>query len=283
MGTSKKLQRRDKNREARKKGKRFRPLPRLFWVDKLIYIVLILLPCILFVLLFAKSVDHTRIMIEEGKALAVYQPRKWAAAWAMILLFFAAVLPGMGLSARQPIFGIPHFTYGRAGGMRTDSIPLVQKPASKGASVSRALAGFVLALMLVCMGLSVFLSRLYTFDCWELQTDGISHYNAEMRATERLRLADIKSYRLCLERYGTKKTSRTFYIEVMMETEDGQKLLFDFRDIDSLMKIDRRLKELGCIRSAKVLPLVWEQMIRDKAFPEDEIQLLADLLGVTAS
>lgn len=283
MGTSKKLQRRDKNRNAQGKGKRFRPLPRLYWVDKLIYIVLILLPCILFILLFAKSVDHTRILIEEGKALAVYQPRKWAGAWALILLFFAAVLPGLGLSARQTIFGIPHFTYGRAGGMRTDCIPLVQKPTSKASSSSRRLAVFVLALMVVCMGLSVYFSRLYIFDCWELQTDGISHYNAEMRATERLRLADMESYRLSLDRNGTKKTSRTFYVELMMETVDGQKLFFDFRNVDSLVKIDTRLRELGCKRSTKVHPLVWEQMSRDKAFPEDEIQILADLLGVTTS
>lgn len=280
MGTSKKLQRREKNREARRKGKKFRKRPPLHWVDKLIYIVLILLPLALFAAELFSISHFTREVWGQGDLVALWLPYDGLAGAASCLLLAASLLMGVGLEYRQPIFGIPGYEYGRSGGMQSDQIPLFAKSPSKAAGTQKVLYGLLGLLVCLLIMLSCTLVRRFEHHRWELHEKVIIHYDARNRAQE-LPWSDVKSYTIRTGAGGGKHVR--YYVEMDLELHSGEKLEVqrsDFRDLDAFLQTDRRLARQGSWRRVKADQRQWKKIVEREVYSPEELEILGELLGM---
>lgn len=279
MATSKKLRRRDKNREARRKGKRFQKKPPLYWVDKLIYIVLIALPILLMAVQILSFARANEDCFAQSTLLAVSRPHQDVATAGSILLFVASALFAVGLEQRQPIFGIPGFVYGRAGGMKAEDLPLL----SKGANFSKYLYGFLCALACLVMVVSCLMVRYARNDRWELHNQEIVHFDSRDRQEETLLWTDIRGYSISTHATGGKHSH--YELRVTLTTREGESLsmhISSFRDFETFLQTDARLVRQGCNREAYIDDWIWRKLVWRQEFTPEQFQILSQLLGIEA-
>lgn len=283
MGTSKKLQRRDKNREARRKGRKFKQRPPLYWVDKLIYITLIALPLVLFGAELWSIAHFSSWIWAQESLIALWQPYDGLASAGLCLLLAAACLFGIGLECRQPIFGIPGFEYGRAGRMATEDIPLFAKAPSKAAGFQKFKYGVLGGLACLLIVLSVTMVWRFEYSRWELHTDQIVHYDALNRAEE-MPWSVVKSHTIGTGASGGKHSR--FLVEMVLELRSGETLEMErsnFRSLDDFLQTDQRLTKQGRRRQLRVNPWQWKQIEKREAYPSEELEILWQILEFSAS
>lgn len=279
MGTSKKLQRPDKNREAQRKGKRFRPLPRLYWVDRLVYIALILLPILLMAAQILSFGYANEKCFAQNTLLAVCRPHQDMGTAGSILLFLASALFAVGLEQRQPIFGIPGHTYGRAGGMKAEEIPLF----ARGASFKKVFYGVLCILACLVMLGSCLMVRYARNDRWELHEQEIVHFNSRNQREETLSWTDIHGYSISTHATGGKNSH--YELRVTLTTAEGSRLpmhISSFRSFDAFLQTDARLIRQGCRREAYVDDWIWRKLVRRQEFTPEQFQLLSQLFDMEA-
>lgn len=281
MGTSKKLQRRQKNREARRKGRTFKKKPPLWVWDRVIYWCFILLPIILCV------AGLVRMAVDRGKSwetpglIALATPVRGLAVAVGMLLPFASALACVGLKARQPLFGIPGFCYGREGGMKTEMAPLFRKAPSRAAAFHQWLYGLLMAVIVTMILIPCIAFPRVMADRWEFYDREIRHITYRVDSECVYTWADVDAYEIRTESTGGK--SHTYFVEVRFSMTDGKQVAVSaagFRDIDTLAAVDAILRGMGTERGTYVNEEWWGKICRRQSYTPEELEVLAELLGM---
>lgn len=278
MGTSKRIQRLERNRRKRRNIKRYAPKPKLFWLDRLIYWILILLPVIIFVGMLVAMVMNRNDLYENTDLLAV----NFNAAYLLVVVFFicmiACVIPIGALRAKQPIFGIPGLAYGREGGMRPDHVPLFYKTYPRSAGHLRFLYTLGAGVIVLCIVVSLIMVPGIVRQRWELYHTHLKHIDARNEVERTLSWSQIQSYTLVTKRSGGKHVS--YYVSAEFYTKDGEKLsypLSSFRDIEAFLYMDEKITSGGIPRQIQFVEEYWNAMVRKDSYPDETMKILAKL------
>ena len=278
MGTSKRIQRLERNRRKRRNIKRYAPKPKLFWLDRLIYWILILLPVIIVVGMFAAIIMNRNDMYENDNLLAVSFVSAGLSVVVAILCMIACVIPIGALHAKQPIFGIPSLAYGREGGMRPDHVPLFYKSFPRSAGYLRLMYTLGVGVIVFCLISSLIMAPGIVRRRWEIYHTHLQYVDAGNEVDKTLSWNQVKAYTLATKRSGGKHVS--YYVSAEFETKDGEKLsypLSSFRDLDAFLWVDEKITSGRISRQTIYIEEYWSAMVRRNSYPDETMQILAKL------
>lgn len=278
MGTSKRIQRLERNRRKRGNIKRYAPKPKLFWIDCLIYWILILLPVIISVgTLIAVGMTRNDLYENDG-LLAVRFSSASLSVVIIMLCMIACVIPIGALRAKQPIFGIPGFAYGRAGGMRPDHVPLFYKTFPRSAGYLRLLYALGAGVILLCLVASLIMVPGTFHQRWEIYDTHLQYVDSGNEVEKTLSWSQINGYTIGTKRSGGKHVS--YYVSVEFDTKDGEKLSFtlsSFRDLEAFLWVDGKVTSGGIPRQIHFVEKYWNAMVKRESYSDETMKILANL------
>ena len=208
--------------KKKKKQRKNNKMPPLWWVDKLIYIVLIgLLVFLLCVFFLFVSLDVEQLYFREPGVIA-YE-RHPSCLWALptfFLLLTVIIALGSAFRSRRPIFGIPSFLYGPSKYPRI--YPIFSKDKQKIPPITKRnmliLRTILVVLILICAFTS--LLSLWGHDC--LYEDGsISRYNMFHKQTDTNPAGEITHIHFSVMRH-----KRAYYVAMELTTINDETYYF---------------------------------------------------------
>ena len=278
MGTSKRIQRLERNRRKRRNTKRYAPKPKLFWLDCLIYWILILLPVIIFVGMLITMAKNRNDWYENDKLLAVNFNTSDLFVVIFMLCMIACVIPIGALRAKQPIFGIPGLAYGREGGMRPDHVPLFYKTHPRSAGYLRLLYTLGAGVIVLCLVASLIMVPGTVRQRLEIYDTHLQYVDAGNEVAKTLSWSQISTYTLATKRSGGKHAS--YYVSVELDTKDGESLsctLSSFRDLEAFLWVDGKITSGGIPRQIHFVEKYWNAMVKRDSYPDETMKTLAKL------
>lgn len=282
MGTSKRIQRLERNRRKRRNIKRYAQKPKLFWLDRLIYWTLILLPVVIFASVLIAIVTTRFDLYENNRLLAVYFTSTWRFVVSFMLCMIACVIPVAALRAKQPIFGIPGLAYGREGGMRPEHIPLFYKTYPRSAGYLQFTYAVGAGVIVLCLVVSLILTPGIVRQRWEVYETHMQYIGAGNEIENTVSWNQINGYKLATERSGGKHVN--YYVSVELNTKDGERLDFtlsSFRDLEAFLWVDEKLTSGGIPREIRFFDEgYWNAMVRRETYPDETMKTLAKLFGL---
>lgn len=278
MGTSKRIQRLERNRRKRRNIKRYAPKPKLFWLDRLIYWILILLPVIILVGMLIAMVANRNDLYENDNLLAVHFNDSGLFAVVFLLCMIACVIPIGALHVKQPIFGIPGLAYGREGGMRPDHVPLVYKTYPRSAGYLRLLYTLGAGAIALCLVASLIMVPGTLRQRWEIYDTHLQYVDTGNEVEKTLSWSQINAYTLATKRSGGKHVS--YYVSVEFDTKDGERLSFtlsSFRDLEAFLWVDGKITSCGIPRQIYFVEKYWNAMVKRDSYPDETMKILEKL------
>ncbi len=281
MGTSKRIQRLERNRRKRRNIKRYAPKPKLFWLDRLIYWILILLPVIFFVGVLVSVAITRNNCYENSSLLAVYFSASDRIVVICILCMIACIIPVGALRAKQPIFGVPGLVYGREGGMRPEHIPLFYKTYPRSVGYLRFMYALGALLVALSLAVSFLLVPGTVRRRWEIYDTHLQYVDAGNEVEKTLSWSQINTYTLATKRSGGKHTS--YYVSAELNTKDGESLSFtlsSFRDLEAFLWVDGKITSCGIPRQIRFVEKYWNAMVRRDSYSDETMKILAKLFSL---
>ena len=278
MGTSKRMQRLERNRRKRRNIKRYAPKPKLFWLDRLIYWILILLPVMISVSMLIAMAKWRNNLYENDNLLAVRFNAAGLFVVVLMLCMIACVIPIGALYAKQPIFGIPGLPYGREGGMRPDYVPLFYKKFPRSAGYLRLLYALGAVVIVLCLVVSLIMVPGTVRRRWEIYDTHLQYVDAGNEVEKTLSWSQISGYTLATKRSGGKHVS--YYVSVEFDTKDSQTLSFtlsSFRNLEAFLWVDGKITSGGIPRQIHFVEKYWNAMERRDSYPDETMKTLAKL------
>ena len=278
MGTSKRIQRLERNRRKRRNIKRYAPKPKLFWLDRLIYWILILLPVIIFVGMLITMAKNRNDWYENDKLLAVNFNTSDLFVVIFMLCMIACVIPIGALRAKQPIFGIPGRAYGREGGMRPNHVPLFYKTFPRSASYLRLLYTLGAGVIALCLVASLIMVPGTVRRRWEIYDTHLQYVDAANEVEKTLSWNQISGYTLATKRSGGKHVS--YYVSVEFDIIGGERLNFtlsSFRDLEAFLWVDEKLTSCGVPRQIHFVEKHWNALVNRESYPDETMKTLAKM------
>ena len=278
MGTSKRMQRLERNRRKRRNINRYAPKPKLFWIDRLIYWILILLPVIIFVGMLIGIVKNRNDLYEYDNLLAVNFISAELTVVIFILCMIACIIPIGALRAKQPIFGIPGLAYGREGRMRPDHVPLFYKRFPRSSGYLRLLYALGAGVIVLCLVASLIMVPGAVRRRWEIYDTHLQYVDSGNEVEKTLAWSEINGYVLATKRSGGKHVS--YYVSVEFDTKDGERLSFtlsSFRDLDVFLWVDGKITSGGIPRQTNFVEKYWNAMVKRGSYPDETMNTLAKL------
>lgn len=278
MGTSKRIQRLERNRRKRRNIKRYAPKPKLFWLDRLIYWILILLPVIILVCMLISMATYRNDLYENDNLLAVDFNAAGLFVVVFLLCMIACVIPIGGLRAKQPIFGTPGLAYGREGGMRPDHVPLFYKTYPRSAGYLRLLYALGAGVIVLCLAASLIMVPGTVHQRWEIYDTHLQYVDAGNEVEKTLPWSRINAYTLATKRSGGKHVS--YYVSVEFDTKDGETLSFtlsSFRDLEAFLWVDGKITSCGIPRQIHFVEKYWNAMVKRDSYPDETMKILEKL------
>lgn len=223
-----------------KKKRKTNKMPPLYWVDKLIYWVLIAMLVVIcaFVIFYPLFAAESLYFYEEE---VVAFDRHASVLWILptfFLFFMIIVAVGSAYSTRRPIFGIPNFRYGPSQYPRIYPLFSQNKPQKKITSEQRK--WIILSWgILIAIALSILATYPLSFngrDCLN-QNGSITVHNALNNETKEYASGDIAEVEIYFYRHtsGSSKIRlrflyRHYSVGIRLTTDDGQEYSFRARD-----------------------------------------------------
>lgn len=278
MGISKRIQRLERNRRKRRNTKRYVPKPKLYWLDLLIYWILILLPVIILVGMLIAMAANRNDLYENDNLLAVRFNASGLFDVIFLLCMIACVIPIGALRAKQPIFGIPGLAYGRAGGMRPDHVPLFYKTFPRSAGYLRLLYALGAGVILLCLVASLIMVPGTFHQRWEIYDTHLQYVDSGNEVEKTLSWSQINGYTIGTKRSGGKHVS--YYVSVEFDTKDGEKLSFtlsSFRDLEAFLWVDGKVTSGGIPRQIHFVEKYWNAMVKRESYSDETMKILANL------
>lgn len=279
---------------ARKAKKKVHKMPPLSLVDKLIYWLIMLFLCpvylaLMFVPFYLQNViafaDDTVIAAQEHIS-SVWHLVTW-----MTFFLITFILWVQAYQGRKPIFGKRNFQYGPPAWPHVYPLFMKNKPyffVSKREQKAKKHTAIALVIILL-LSFIPFPWSFYGRDC--LRYDGsIVQYNMFNRQTHDFASGEIEQIEISTYTYSTGKHSKTWHWGVRMtfRTETGKEYTFEHRDFRSnyvsdlpnalaaMAKLKQRYRP-EIIRYVGVEDL--HQVIADNQLTEEETALLYQLFG----
>ena len=223
--------------KKKRKERKNKKMPPLYWVDKLIYIMLIILLifllCAYFIFTFF---DVERLYFREQGVIA-YE-RHASVFWAfppIFLLLILIIVLGSAFASRRPIFGIPNFLYGPSKYPRIYPLFSKDKPKMKLTPIVKrnTLISWTIVSLLVLTTLSTSLLAFAGRDC--ICADGsITKYSVFNTAKAEYTSGQIAHIEFSVQRRRGDSPSniprylrpKTLYVSMTITTTDNQEFYF---------------------------------------------------------
>jgi len=279
---------------AKKAKKRTHRMPPLSWLDKVIYWVIMLVLCILYVgLLFGTIALRNKIAFQDEMVIACEDNASFL--WLLVpwLTFFLMtfILWYDLYQHRKPIFGLRNFKYGPPAWPKEYPVFMKNKPyvfvSERKKKEKKWAAVFLLAVLLISF--IPYPWSLYGRDC--LYSDGsIAQYNMFNARSYEFVSGDIKSVEIEAYRHNNSKISsaRRWSVKMTFTTDTGKKYSFynrEFRedtetDIPywlAVMLLVKKRYDPGIITYSGVENL--EKVVSDQKLTDTETKKLYELFG----
>lgn len=217
---------------ARKAKKRMHRMPKLSFVDKLIYWTIFLLMVASWGGLFLGALAwRDKIAFADGSVVASDANASflWILVPSLTWIPMSTILWTQPYQARKPIFGIRNFKYGPPAWPRVYPVFMRNKPQEWTSERKKKQRKHIAILLVLVLLISFLPYPLSLCGRESLCSDGtILEYNMFGYQTEAVTVGDIAEVEIETYRYRT--SPARYGVHMVFRTEDGEKYVFDFSD-----------------------------------------------------